>query len=107
MTRIFERAGRRRGAAALAGGLLVPLLVTGSAGAQPPPPPVPGLVQGLEQVLGKLLPPQIRGPGVVHQEFVTTDAAGRVEGDLLIVDLTNSRSASTCSIPGRLPPGRR
>ena len=100
LTRIFEGAGRRRGAAALAGGLLMPLLVTGSAGAQPPPPPVPGVVEGLEQVLGKLLPPQIKGPGVVHQEFVTTDAAGRVQGDLLIVDLTNSRVGVDLLYPG-------
>lgn len=100
LTRIFAGAGRGRGAAALAGALLMPLLVTGSAVAQPPPPPVPGVVEGLEQVLGKLLPPQIKGSGVVHQEFVTTDAAGRVEGDLLIVDLADSQVSVDLLYPG-------
>ena len=44
-------------------------------------------VRGVEQVLGSLAPAETVGPGVSHREFTTTDAAGKVIGDVVQVDL--------------------
>jgi hypothetical protein len=45
----------------------------------------PGL--GMEQVLDRLAPAEAVASGVSHREFTTTDAAGKVVGDVVQVDL--------------------
>src|SRR4051794_23957649 len=61
----------------VAGALVLPCAVPASAA-----PPA-----AREQVLDRLAPAEAVGTGVAHREFTTTDAAGKVVGDVVQVDL--------------------
>ncbi|WP_219419968.1 phosphodiester glycosidase family protein [Pseudonocardia nigra] len=78
----MQLAGRVRPAL----GLLLTAVLALAPGGEPTPPPEPP-PEGLEQVLGELLPAQPVAPGVTHREFTTTDAAGQVMGDVVEVAL--------------------
>lgn len=53
----------------------------------PSPSPTP---DGVERVLGELLPRRVVGLGVTHRAFTTTKAAGEVMGNVVEVDLDAS-----------------
>jgi len=64
---------------------LLGVLVAPSAANQPSPPPTPPK----ERALAELLPVELIAKGVTHREFTTTDAAGRVRGDVIEVNLAD------------------
>ncbi|MGH3929426.1 MAG: phosphodiester glycosidase family protein [Pseudonocardiaceae bacterium] len=74
--------------------LLTSLL--GALVAAPSPPQAPPQ----EQVLGVLRPVELFASGVTHREFTTTDAAGRVRGDVIEVDLANPAVRTDLLTPG-------
>ncbi|MQA13412.1 MAG: phosphodiester glycosidase family protein [Pseudonocardiaceae bacterium] len=89
--------GSRRSAAVAVLALLAPLLFTGTATGQPTLPPD---VADPERILDTLLPQQRLAPGVTQRDFTTTEAAGRVEGHLVEVDLANPRVSTDLLTPG-------
>ncbi|MGH3916181.1 MAG: phosphodiester glycosidase family protein [Pseudonocardiaceae bacterium] len=65
-----------------------------------PPVAGPPLPPAEEQVLGELLPLELLADGVTHREFTTTDAAGRVRGDVIEVDLADPQVRTDLLTPG-------
>lgn len=64
------------------------------------PAPSPPQAPPEEQVIGLLLPVELFASGVTHREFTTTDAAGRVRGDVIEVDLANPAVRTDLLTPG-------
>lgn len=84
-----RRTGLR--AVLVAGALALPLAAPLPAAAAPTPTPPDRVAEGREQVLGQLAPAEVVAPGVSHREFTTSEAAGKVIGDVVEVDLTQPK----------------
>lgn len=67
----------------------------------PPPTPEPPAPEGAaENVFADLLPAAALAPGITHREFVTSEAAGQVRGDVVEVDLTVPGVRLDLLVPG-------
>jgi Phosphodiester glycosidase len=64
---------------------------------EPPPPPPE---EGIEDVLGELLPQRALASGITRRDFTTTAAAGQVMGDVVEVDLADPAVRTDLLTPG-------
>jgi exopolysaccharide biosynthesis protein len=64
---------------------------------EPPPPPPE---EGIEDVLGELLPQRALARGISRRDFTTTAAAGQVMGDVVEVDLADPAVRTDLLTPG-------